>query len=314
MEAWEKDETFLARWLENELTEEELQDFKSGESFSEFEKIRTETSRMELPGFDVDKGFNALKENRNQSRTKREPARIHPLRKIGAWAVAATILIAAVTSVFYFTINQSTVLQVQTVAGSIETIQLPDGTEVILNSNSLISYDEKTWLENRTLVLEGEAFFKVPSGSPFVVETQNGSVTVLGTEFNVKSRSGTFDASCYEGRIAVAIENIVEELTPGEQVRYSEDSGIENRVFEVITEPRWTSGIIEVRELPLTIAVKELQALYGISISNPEVLTDDLFSGSYPGNNLDAALRLVLEPFGFQFEYNATTKELTLFK
>lgn len=61
-----------------------------------------------------------------------------------AWAVAATILIAAVTSVFYFTINQSTVLQVQTVAGSIETIQLPDGTEVILNSNSLISYDEKT--------------------------------------------------------------------------------------------------------------------------------------------------------------------------
>lgn len=240
-------------------------------------------------------------------------AKITPIVSIKRWAVAAVILIAAMSSVIYFTVNQNTTLQIQTVAGSIETVRLPDGTEVILNSNSEISYDEETWLNNRTLALEGEAFFKVPSGSPFVVETPNGSVTVLGTEFNVKSRAGSFDASCFEGRIAVEVDEKIEELTPGEQIRFSDETGIEARMFEVSSEPRWTSGVIEIRELPLLLVIEELEAVFGIEITNPELLSDELFTGSYPSNNVETALRLVLEPFGYQFEYNDRTKELTLF-
>lgn len=310
MEAWEKDDTFLARWLANELTEEERAIFEESEAFKEFEQIRDGSAVLAVPEFDVDAGFTALITSKSQPKVS---ANITPLSSIRKWAAAAVILIAAMSSVIYFSINQNEMLQIQTIAGSIETFQLPDGTEVILNSNSTISYDEETWLESRTLTLKGEAFFKVPSGTPFVVETVNGSVTVLGTEFNVKSRSGSFDASCFEGRIAVNIEDVTEELTPGEQVRYSEETGIEARTFEVSMEPRWTTGVIEVRDLPLSMVVEELQAVFGIELANPELLSDELFTGSYPSNNVETALRLVLEPFGYQFEYDDSTKKLTLF-
>lgn len=84
-------------------------------------------------------------------------------------------------------------------------------------------------------------------------------------------------------------------------------------MFEVSSEPRWTSGVIEIRELPLLLVIEELEAVFGIEITNPELLSDELFTGSYPSNNVETALRLVLEPFGYQFEYNDRTKELTLF-
>lgn len=310
MDTWEKDDTFLARWLSDDLTEEERSSFEASKAFKEFVQIRDESAQLALPEFDLEAGLQDLIAKKSMPEVR---AKITPIVSIKRWAVAAVILIAAMSSVIYFTVNQNTTLQIQTVAGSIETVRLPDGTEVILNSNSEISYDEETWLNNRTLALEGEAFFKVPSGSPFVVETPNGSVTVLGTEFNVKSRAGSFDASCFEGRIAVEVDEKIEELTPGEQIRFSEETGIEARMFEVSSEPRWTSGVIEIRELPLLLVIEELEAVFGIEITNPELLSDELFTGSYPSNNVETALRLVLEPFGYQFEYNDRTKELTLF-
>ncbi len=311
MEAWEKDDTFLARWLANELSEEEKAVFESSDAFKEFAQIRDQSADFALPKFDLDAGFESLKTAKRQVKA---PAKISPISSFKKWAAAAVILIAAASTVIYFSLNQDTILQIQTIAGSVETFRLPDGTEVILNSNSVISYDESSWLETRTLKLEGEAFFKVPSGSPFTVETQNGSVRVLGTEFNVKSRADSFDASCFEGRIEVTVEETIEELTPGEQIRYSNETGIESRLFEVSPAPRWTSGIIEIRELPLNMVVQELQAIFGIELTNPELLSDELFTGSYPSNNAETAIRLVLEPFGYQFEYDERTKVLTLFK
>ena len=67
-----------------------------------------------------------------------------------------------------------------------EALVLPDGSQVYLNQNSTVSYEQD--FDPRTLHLDGEAFFMVvPSKSTFVVTTQHGDVKVLGTEFNVKS-------------------------------------------------------------------------------------------------------------------------------
>jgi len=58
---------------------------------------------------------------------------------------------------------------------------------VVLNSKSTISFNKTDWKNNRQLTLDGEAYFKVEKGSTFTVNTNNGSVTVLGTQFNVNS-------------------------------------------------------------------------------------------------------------------------------
>lgn len=67
-------------------------------------------------------------------------------------------------------------------------VLLPDGSQLYLNHNSSISYDKN--FNPRTVNLSGEAFFTVvPNTSEFTVVTEHGTITVLGTEFNVKTTS-----------------------------------------------------------------------------------------------------------------------------
>src|SRR6056297_3755318 len=67
-----------------------------------------------------------------------------------------------------------------------ESIKLPDGSQVYLNYNSTVTYDEE--FIPRTIHLTGEGFFDVEHDeSPFTVITEQGDIKVLGTEFNVKT-------------------------------------------------------------------------------------------------------------------------------
>lgn len=73
-------------------------------------------------------------------------------------------------------------------AGNYEAVVLPDGSQVYMNHNSIISYQED--FNPRTVNLSGEAFFTVePNESIFTVATAHGDIKVLGTEFNVKTTS-----------------------------------------------------------------------------------------------------------------------------
>lgn len=83
-----------------------------------------------------------------------------------------------------------------------ETVVLPDGSQVYLNHQSAISYEEN--FNPRALTLTGEAYFTVVSGeSPFTVTTAHGTVEVLGTEFNVKTTSKQIAVDVKKGLVAL---------------------------------------------------------------------------------------------------------------
>ena len=72
--------------------------------------------------------------------------------------------------------------------GEIKTLSLPDGSQLILNANSSVTYSTD-FIDNRKLILKGEAYFKVvknPS-SPFIVKTEQFETKVLGTSFTIKA-------------------------------------------------------------------------------------------------------------------------------
>ena len=72
--------------------------------------------------------------------------------------------------------------------GNQRSVQLADGSTVTLNSGSQISHKKTFGSKNRQIKLKGEAFFEVAHHeTPFTVETFNGTVTVLGTRFNVRA-------------------------------------------------------------------------------------------------------------------------------
>jgi transmembrane sensor len=119
-------------------------------------------------------------------------------------AVAVLFISIPLATIFYGTGKNETINQM-TAKSEIKNILLPDGSQVILNANSSISYTED-FKQNRNLKLIGEAFFKVVKNpkSPFVVETSQFKTKVLGTSFNVKAYPNTINTvSVVTGKVEV---------------------------------------------------------------------------------------------------------------
>lgn len=72
--------------------------------------------------------------------------------------------------------------------GEISMFELPDGSTIEMNSGTTIRYNRLFSLTNRSLTLNGEAYFAVePGDDPFIVEANGSATEVTGTEFNVRS-------------------------------------------------------------------------------------------------------------------------------
>lgn len=109
-------------------------------------------------------------------------------------------------------------LAVQVPYGAQQTVTLPDGSVAELNSGSQLTYTRGfqslpfVQATTRTVTLHGEAFFEVArDGRPFVVETFNTKVEVLGTSFNVKARpdasGGATQVTVATGRVRVTAQH-----------------------------------------------------------------------------------------------------------
>ena len=85
--------------------------------------------------------------------------------------------------------DQTKYFKIKVAYGSKSTIELPDSSLVILNSGSALSYPAQFEENNRTVLLSGEGYFEVKKNKnrPFYVKTNDVTVKVLGTKFNVKA-------------------------------------------------------------------------------------------------------------------------------
>jgi len=98
---------------------------------------------------------------------------------------------------------------------------LADGTRVWLNSQTTLKYPVAFTGEVRDVYLTGEAYFEVAKGQkPFIVNTPEGAVQVLGTQFNVKAylEEPAEVITLEEGKVRVTVnDNLFRDITPGYQ-------------------------------------------------------------------------------------------------
>lgn len=112
-------------------------------------------------------------------------------RIITSLAIAASlILLISFSGVFIISKNQvfrKTYTENIVPGGQKSTVILPDGTKVYLNSGSVLRYDNFFGKKYRTLDLVGEAYFEVARNEklPFIINTEEIEVKVLGTKFNM---------------------------------------------------------------------------------------------------------------------------------
>ncbi|MFV8336045.1 FecR family protein [Flavobacterium sp. RSP29] len=102
--------------------------------------------------------------------------------------IAAIVLVLLGISFLTTQSTRKNLITQSATKGEIKTLSLPDGSQLILNANSSVTYSTD-FIDNRKLILKGEAYFKVvknPS-SPFIVKTEQFETKVLGTSFTIKA-------------------------------------------------------------------------------------------------------------------------------
>lgn len=294
-----KNEKEILKWLNNELSSEEIEDLKQSEDLQTLEKIAHYSSQLETPKVDAFAALEAFK-TRNQSKKK---TKVRTLNFKAFYRVAAILVVMLTSGYFLFSNN---VKSFETQIAQTKTVTLPDNSEVILNSASKLSFNEKKWADKRVLTLEGEAYFKVQKGQTFSVNTTSGVVTVLGTQFNVKERKNYFEVNCYEGLVSVTYNNETIKVPPGKTFRVI-NGIIENVEGFNAQNPSWIQQESSFSKIPLNQVIAELERQYDMKIKVKGVDTSKLFTGSFTHTDQEIALQAVTIPLKLSYKIHGKT-------
>jgi transmembrane sensor len=221
----------------------------------------------------------------------------HPRISRFIWIAAAAVLIAG--GFFLAKTLVATKPAIKTNYGEIKEQKLPDGTEVKLNANSIVSYYAQAWKsgENREVWLNGEAFFhvtKTPEKSKFIVHTDHFDVIVTGTQFNVVNRNGQSNVMLNEGSVTIRSANGKEiKMTPGEFVEFNINE-TQKRTVRNDSLLAWKDRRLVFENTPLNEVIVIIRDHYGVDIK----LADNLvgaktISGMLPNDNLDVLLQSI---------------------
>ncbi|WP_299679283.1 FecR family protein [uncultured Tenacibaculum sp.] len=276
----------IKKWLDHDLDPQELEEFKSLEDADELIQISES-----LKKFKVDQNVNQQQILNNIiSEKKNTNSNIFSLlTKIAA------IFVIALGS-YYFLFNNN-VTKIETSYADKITTFLPDNSTVELNAVSSINFVKDSWNKKRELTLKGEAFFKVAKGSTFKVVTDQGNVTVLGTEFNVKARNNTFQVVCYEGLVRVDFNGKTEKLSPGDSFKFG-------KLIEKDTEnisPSWINNESEFESEPFIEVIKEFERQYKVNFTINNINTQQLFTGKFNHKDLNLALNSITLPLNLSY-------------
>ena len=287
-----EEESFLAKWLDGTISDLTLKELVSEQDFIDYKKIKNGLVLLDELNRPVASSFNAI----NDSISKKRNFKNTQASFKWGLSIAASILVV-LGSYFAFSFEEITH---ETSYAEQKTISLPDGSEVVLNAKSAINFTKKNWPNNRIIQLKGEAFFKVKKGSTFSVQTPNGLVKVLGTQFNIKDTDTFFEVVCYEGKVSVTNNKNEHVLTTGNAIRKIDGKNSEKYDKED-SLPSWLNGESSFVSVPLKYVILELEKQYDIQIDTHKIDDSIIFTGSFSNKDLKLALVSVFKTMDIKY-------------
>lgn len=164
-------------------------------------------------------------------------------------------------------------------------LQLADGTQVWLNAASSLRFPVEFTGEDRTVYLEGEAFFVVSENKkhPFVVKSASHEVKVLGTSFNLSAYPNEVTAtSLLTGLVEVRTPYKAMTLNPGMQSMATKDQ-LDRRQVDVDAISAWKDNRFVFTKESLSSIIRKLERWYDVEFiiqDGSEHLLRKTFSGS----------------------------------
>lgn len=169
-------------------------------------------------------------------------------------------------------------IHVVTAYGQTKEIILPDNSKVWLNSGSSIEYPRKFKKNSRIVSLEGEAYFSVRKNSskPFVVETDKLSISVLGTEFNVKAYIGDTRtiATLNSGKIEVNTSSgECKILEPNQQLIYNNiTTALDIKKVPANDISAWKTGLLAFTNTPFDEIIETLERRFNVTFESVNIV------------------------------------------
>lgn len=211
---------------------------------------------------------------------------------IHRWTKYAAIIVIALIiggGAGYWFFNQSAheMLIATADEGIVKEVVLPDGTRVWLNNTATLRYPREFSENERSVYLEGEAYFEVTKNryKPFTVESDVMRIRVLGTTFNFKcgKDSRVAEASLIEGEIEVKGNNNEGQiiLTPGQRAELNKSNGrLTVKQVDAKLDAVWHNDLIPFEKADIFAITKALERFYDVKIIlSPDIKADRTYSG-----------------------------------
>ncbi|MEO5171229.1 FecR family protein [Bacteroides ovatus] len=215
---------------------------------------------------------------------------VRPLRIIPWKWVAAILLPVCVAFFTYYLLDSSPTAEtpfiVKAGKGDKATIELPDGTNVVLNSASQLSYLNNFGEKVRRVQLNGEASFNVSAYE----DAKDVTVVLL------------------EGKVGVYAQKISHIMKPGDKIEYNKAT---HKITATQVHPNdyieWTKGNIYFEKESLENIMKTLSRIYDVEIRfDSNKLPNEYFTGTIPGGGIQNALNILMLTSPFYYEMDGS--------
>lgn len=224
------------------------------------------------------------------------------------WAVAAILLLGFAALIYQFWDNANPWQKVVAQNGQRESVDLPDGSRVQLNSGSEIQFTNNFSDSARLVLLDGEAYFEVVHDHrPFYVTTPNARIRVLGTKFGVRARDEQTRVTVREGRVSLhglqaALATAVQLTANQTSICHRQNPPAVPTAINAEQVLSWLEGKIVFDQTPLTEVVAELQRVYNVTIelSNP-TLGVQTITGSFHHKPVASVLASICLTLNLQY-------------
>lgn len=216
-----------------------------------------------------------------------------PWKKIAA---AVALVIGLSLGIYWFSDNKPAEQLLAIAADNVLNDTLPDGSTVILNKESSLSYPSKFTGNKRAVKLEGEAFFHVvpDKKKPFIISVNDVEVTVVGTSFNIKAENGSTEVIVETGIVKVTRNGKTVELHANEKIRTAKDGELEKDLVHDKLYNYYRTREFLCDDTPLWKLVETLNEAYQSNIViGKEELRNQKINIVLKNESLDRVLELV---------------------
>lgn len=244
-------------------------------------------------------------------------------RHIIRYVASITIIIATSVSM-YLLMNKRNeqfdpkMCSITIPAGEKKEIKLPDKSDIYINSASSLKYPEIFDEKQRVVELAGEAFFKVTPNKekPFIINTGQISIKVLGTSFNVKSydEDEWIGVTVSTGKVAVSIfdENSSIQLTPNEELWINKKNHyFQKSKKDLLQASSWRNGYLYFDKAPIKDVINTLNRKYAVNIKLERPNEEYSITGEHDNKSLQSVLESIC--FITKLKYQKNGNNITLY-